>query len=119
MVNLVQDQVVKEKRYPSGPKTVYLLQEVIISLQAISSFSYSVIGVNVLSPVTLKPNDKSTFPVLDTTHSFLLLVFPNDLDLTALFKYPNFGRKYDKFLLWDYSKIWHAEAVAPWLPLGA
>ena len=24
---------------------------------------------------------------------FLLLTFSNDLDLTALFKYPNFGRK--------------------------
>ena len=24
-----------------------------------------------------------------------------------------------KFLLWDYSKIWHTDAVAPWLPTGA
>ena len=32
MINLVQDQVVKKKRYTSRPKTVYLWQEVNISL---------------------------------------------------------------------------------------
>ena len=43
--------------------------------------------------VSLKPNDESNFPVLDTVHPFLFLTFSNDPDLTALFKYPNFGRK--------------------------
>ena len=38
MVNLVQDQVVKVKRYTSRPNTVYLWQEVNISIQAISNF---------------------------------------------------------------------------------
>ena len=41
--------------------------------------------------VSLKPNVKSTFPVLGTTQLFLFLTFLNDLDLTALFKYPNSG----------------------------
>ena len=50
--------------------------------------------------VSLKPNDKLTFPVLDKIHPFLLL--------TALFKYLNFGHKEDKFLLRDFSKIWQA-----------
>ena len=40
-----------------------------------------------------KRNNKSTFPVLDTTHPFFIFTFSNDLDLTALFKYINFGRK--------------------------
>ena len=41
----------------------------------------------------LKPNDKLTFPVFDRIHPFLFLAISNDLDLTALFTYPNFGRK--------------------------
>ena len=54
MVNFVQDQVVKEKRYSSRPKTVYLRQEVNMSLQAISNFRWFMTGVNVPTPVTLK-----------------------------------------------------------------
>ena len=43
----------KEKRHISRPKTVYLWQEVNVSLQAISNFSWFMTGVNVPSPVTL------------------------------------------------------------------
>ena len=43
----------KEKHYTSRPKTVYSWQEVNISLQAISNFSWFMTGVNVPSPVTL------------------------------------------------------------------
>ena len=34
-----------------------------------------------------------TFTVLGRIHPFLFLTISNDLDLTALFKYPSFGRK--------------------------
>ena len=43
--------------------------------------------------ISLKPTDKSTFRVLDTSHPFLILTFSNDLNLTALFKYSKFGNK--------------------------
>ena len=42
----------KEKRYSSTPKTVYLWQELNISLQTIPNFSWFMTGVNVPSPVT-------------------------------------------------------------------
>ena len=38
----------------------------------------------------IKPNDKLTFPVLDRIQPFLFLRISNDLDLTALLKYPKF-----------------------------
>ena len=43
----------KETHYTSRPKTVNLWQELNISLQMISNFSWFMTGVNVPSPVTL------------------------------------------------------------------
>ena len=50
----------------------------------------NVIGLTI---VLLTPNGKLTFPVLDKIHLFLFLTISNDLDLTALFKYPKSGHK--------------------------
>ena len=40
--------------------------------------------------LSLKPNSKPTFPMLDTTRPFLYLTFLSNLDLTTLLTHLNF-----------------------------